>query len=182
MDSRSYGCGHCGSHIASQRGYSGHDELGRWEYIYICHRCGRPTYFDIAKRATPGALFGESIGDVEKTVDDLYEEARRSYAASSFTATVLCCRKLLMHIAVSQGSEAGGSFVSYVEFLAAKGYVPPGAKPWVDHIRQKGNEANHDIVIMSRADAEDLLSFSGMLLKLVFEFPAMAARRATPTS
>ena len=76
-----------------------------------------------------------------------------------------------MHIAVSKGAEEGKSFLQYVEFLSQKGYVPPDGKGWVDHIRERGNEANHEIKIMSADDAESLIQFSEMLLKLVFEFP-----------
>ncbi len=42
---------------------------------------------------------------------------------------------------------------------------------WVDHIRERGNEANHEITIMSADDAQSLIQFTEMLLKLVFEFP-----------
>jgi hypothetical protein len=56
--------------------------------------------------------------------------------------------------------------------LAAKGYVPPDGREWVDHIRQKGNEANHEIKVMTAQDARDLVSFLEMLLKFVYEFPA----------
>jgi hypothetical protein len=42
----------------------------------------------------------------------------------------------------------------------------------VDHIRKKGNEANHEIALMTRVDAEELLSFSEMLLKFIYEFPS----------
>lgn len=76
-----------------------------------------------------------------------------------------------MHIAVSKGAAPGKNFIDYVEFLSSKGYVPPDAKEWVDHIRTKGNEANHEIVIMSEEDAKDLIGFVVMLLKLVYEFP-----------
>lgn len=60
----------------------------------------------------------------------------------------------------------------YVEYLATKGYVPPHGHGWVDHIRKKGNEANHDIVLMTEADARDLLGFAEMLLKFIYEVPA----------
>jgi Domain of unknown function (DUF4145) len=76
-----------------------------------------------------------------------------------------------MHIAVEQGASEGQTFVKYVDYLAAKGYVPPNGRAWVDHIRSKSNEANHEITQMSRADAEELLTFVGMLLKIVYEFP-----------
>jgi Domain of unknown function (DUF4145) len=76
-----------------------------------------------------------------------------------------------MHIAVTKGAKEGESFLQYVEFLSQKGYVPPDGKGWVDHIRERGNEANHEIKIMSADDAQSLIQFSEMLLKLVFEFP-----------
>jgi hypothetical protein len=56
--------------------------------------------------------------------------------------------------------------------LALKGYVPPNGKEWVDHIREKGNEATHEIQMMTREDAEDLITFLEMLLKFMYEFPA----------
>ena len=108
---------------------------------------------------------------------EIYDEARQATSALSYTAAVLCCRKLLMHIAVAKGAKAGESFASYVDFLAVQNYVPPDAKEWVDHIRKTGNEANHEIVIMKREDAEDLLAFAEMLLKIIYEFPASTKRK-----
>jgi hypothetical protein len=85
-----------------------------------------------------------------------------------------------MHVAVAKGAPAGKNFVTYVEYLSDQNYVPPGAKTWVDHIRTKGNEANHEINIMKAEDASELLEFCGMLLKLVYEYPAAIARRYPP--
>ncbi len=76
-----------------------------------------------------------------------------------------------MSIAVAQGAKEGESFLAYVDDLAARGYVPPNGKAWVDHIRTKGNEANHEIKLMAQTDAEDLILFSEMLLKFIYEFP-----------
>lgn len=78
-----------------------------------------------------------------------------------------------MHVAIAKGAPAGANFVTYVEYLANQNYVPPGAKTWVDHIRKKGNEANHEINIMVEEDASELLEFCGMLLKLIYEYPAV---------
>lgn len=80
-----------------------------------------------------------------------------------------------MHLAVDKGAKAGGSFVGYVEFLSDNGYVPPGGKHWVDYIREKGNEANHEIKIMNREDATNLLNFTEMLLRLIYDFPGRIA-------
>ena len=37
--------------------------------------------------------------------------------------------------------------------------------------RKKSNEANHEISLMDTKDAEDLITFTEMLLKFVYEFP-----------
>jgi len=41
----------------------------------------------------------------------------------------------------------------------------------VDHIRQKGNEATHEIPNMGNEDAVELLEFIEMLLRVVYELP-----------
>jgi Domain of unknown function (DUF4145) len=74
--------------------------------------------------------------------------------------------------AVAQGAPENQTFMAYVEHLAASGYVPPHGKGWVDHIRKKGNEANHEIVLMEKDDAQELISFVEMLLKFIYEFPS----------
>jgi len=176
LRSKSYICGYCGNSLASNVGYiKTVDENGNGEgiaFVYICHHCHKPTFF-VGSEQTPGARPGEDVKGIDdKGVESLYKEARDSYSKNAYTATVLCCRKLLMHIAVSKGAEEGKSFMEYVEYLSSKNYIPPDAKDWVDHIRTKGNEANHEIVIMSEEEAKDLLSFIVMLLKLIYEFPS----------
>jgi hypothetical protein len=103
-------------------------------------------------------------------------------SVSAFTSSVLATRKLLMNVAVSQGADPNKTFQVYVNYLADKGYVPPNAKPWVDHIREKGNEATHEIPAI-KADAKDMLTFMEMILKLVFEYPQRVPKPiAPPTS
>jgi hypothetical protein len=155
-----YTCGFCGASVAPDKGWFGVRPQGgqRNATIYICHHCQGPTFIDPNGRRFPGIPFGEDVKDItDDGIATLYEEARRSSAASAYTAAVLCCRKVLMHVAVEKGAEPGKSFVSYVEHLATSGHIPPGAKEWVDHIRTKSNEANHEIVVMSSVDAEELL-------------------------
>ena len=85
----------------------------------------------------------------------------------------MLCRKLLMNIAVQKGAEKNLTFAAYVNFLEAKGYVPPDGKEWVEVIRKKGNEANHEIELMSGTDARNLIRFSEMLLRFIYEMPAL---------
>ena len=84
-----------------------------------------------------------------------------------------------MNIAVAQGAKQGESFIAYVEYLANSGFVPPNGRGWVDHIRSKGNEANHEIRLMSQPEAEELISFLEMLLKFIYEFPSKVPPIAT---
>jgi uncharacterized protein DUF4145 len=184
ITSRSYTCGYCGNPLASQNGWQGNlqsNPVKAGGYIYVCHQCSCPTFFDVREtftKQTPGVVFGNTVKDIpDKALSTLYEEARKCTGMGCFTASVLCCRKMLMHIAVSKGAKEGDSFVSYVDHLANNHFVPPDAKEWVDHIRKKGNEANHEVSIMGAEDAEELLSFVEMLMKVIYEFPATAKRK-----
>ena len=85
-----------------------------------------------------------------------------------------------MNIAVQQGAKEGLKFIEYVDHLAATGFIPPNGRGWVDHIRRKGNEATHEIALMSQADAEELIAFTEMLLKFIYEFPARVPPAPAP--
>jgi len=167
IGSKSFTCGFCGNLVASSVGYT--NSPTNWR-IYICSHCNKPTFF-YSDHQLPGVSPGEAVGHLPVNIESLYNEARNCIAASCDTAAVLLCRKLLMNIAVAQGAQEGDTFIKYVEYLAGKGYVPPNGQGWVDHIRKKGNEANHEIALMSKSDADDLILFIEMLLKFMYEFP-----------
>ena len=163
-----YTCGWCGNLVATPVGFYAQ---GADDRIYICPHCDKPTAF-AGRKQVPGTAYGATVAHLPAEISSLYQEARDCTAASCYTASVLICRKLLMNIAVSQGAKPGETFVSYVEYLASNGYVPPNGKGWVDHIRKKGNEATHEIKLMSQDDAQELISFAEMLLKFIYEFPS----------
>ncbi len=178
--SKQYDCGHCGNSLVSNKGYTG-TVKGSNAWIYVCHYCGQPTYFGPGNTQFPGAAFGRAVASIpSEEVKSLYDEARNCMKVNAFTASVLCCRKLLMNIAVSKDADEGLRFIEYVEFLSEKGYVPPDGKHWVDHIRDKGNEATHEIKVMQPEDAKDLITFIEMLLKFIYEFPAKV-KKPEPT-
>jgi hypothetical protein len=81
---------------------------------------------------------------------------------------------MLMKIAVERGAPEGLKFIEYVCYLSDKGYVPPKGKHWVDHIKKKGNEGRHEITLMGKSDATDLVGFLGMLLRFIYGFPKLA--------
>jgi hypothetical protein len=57
--------------------------------------------------------------------------------------------------------------------LGDNGFIPPNGKGWVDFIRQRGNEANHEIALMSEKDSFPLVLFTEMLLRFIYEMPWM---------
>lgn len=172
VGSETYTCGYCGDKVSSGAGYSAVYEGGAIGCIRICPGCKAPTLFK-AEKHFPGSAPGSAVVKVPESLSILYEEARQSAAAGAYTASVLVCRKMLMNIAVTEEAEEGKTFLSYVEYLADKGYVPPKGKVWVDYIRERGNEATHEIELMEEKDAVALVTFVEMLLKFIYEFPNM---------
>jgi Domain of unknown function (DUF4145) len=163
-----YRCGWCDAEVASRDGYR--TNVAPQATIALCPGCNQPTYMH-NNAQTPGPLPGKPVAKLPQGIDSLYAEARRAIAANAHTAAVLSFRKLLMHLAVAEGAAANLNFIQYVEYLDGKGFVPPKGKGWVDHIRTKGNEANHEIVLMTKEDAERLCTFTEMLLRFMYEFP-----------
>jgi hypothetical protein len=129
----------------------------------------------------PTAAFGKPVSHLpSQEVEALYDEARNCMGVAAYTATVMCCKKLLMNMAVTEGAKEGvtegakegKSFVQYLDYLERQGFIPAKGKEWVDYIRVNGNEANHQISVMERKDAEQFIIFLETLLRANYEFPA----------
>ncbi len=175
LRSRSFTCGHCGHKVGSASGYYSAAN----QSIYICPHCTHPSYWGDGMEQNPGVAPGRPVAHLPADIKGLYEEARTCAGAGSFTGAVLLCRKLLMNIGVQEGAEEGRSFVYYIDFLADKGFIPPNGRAWVDHIRKKGNEATHEISLMTGVDASELVTFTEMLLKFIYEFPGSMSQPDT---
>ena len=183
-----YECAYCNSAVASQIGIHGKAMLpiGRTlpiERICICPLCGRPTYIPAMGPQVPAPLPCKPVAHLPPDVQTLFTEARRAVSAGANTAAVMLCRTILMHLAVEQKAppktERGKSltFQYYVDYLVAQNLVPVGAKPWVDKIRELGNEAVHDLAVMSSGDAKLILEFTTLLLQILYETHGEMQRR-----
>jgi hypothetical protein len=168
----SFSCAFCGNRVASDKGWDGvvpgPQVVAR---IRICPDCSAPTFFE-GGRQVPGIPYGNVVRHLPDDIEELYAEARAAIAAGAPTAAVLCCRKLLMHIAVERGAKEDQNFVSYVQYLEEKNCIPVGAKAWVDQIRIKGNETNHQIQIKTQEDGMEMIDFTEMLLKVIYDYPS----------
>lgn len=181
MISRSFTCGYCGAYVSSEKGmpllepgsgyntnYYQKNNIG----VYICNNCCMPTfiYKDIQ---VPGNRYGSPVKGVPEEVNNVYEEARSCYAVNAYTGTVLLCRKLLMHVAVDLGADENLRFIEYINFLNEHHYVSVKSNEWIDQIRKYGNEATHEIEVSSKQDAQLILKFCEMLLKMNYEYPSI---------
>lgn len=171
-----YSCGYCGTHTTPSKGWISSTSENQQGFILICTKCNSPTFISRNTldgsyiKVVPAAKMGHTVSGLPPDVEALYDEARASTSTGAYTGAVLLCRKLLMHVAVEKQAVPGQQFIDYVNYLAQNGYIPPDGKGWLDYIRTKSNEANHEIVLMTPKDADDLISFSEMLLRLVYEF------------
>ena len=178
VEQRQFTCGHsgCGREVASNIGwFCTNPNTGMPEgYLYICPMCHYTTLFDdsVAPAAQiPGVSFGKVVEHLPEDIDDLYGEIRKATSARAYTSAVLSCRKILMHIAVEKGAAENKAFAFYIKYLADNHYAPPGSEAWVTKIKDSGNEANHEIKIMTKDEAEELVNFVQMLLTFIYEFP-----------
>lgn len=174
-----YTCGYCGSRVTSERGMSLNIDNGAgYSYnsvsqgVYICPNCKYPTFI-YEDMQVPGNNYGNSVAHVSKEVEDVYNEARKSFSVAAYTGSILLCRKLLMHVAVDFGAEENKNFVYYVNYLKDNHYVSQNSGEWIDSIRKFGNVATHQILVNTKEDAEKMIKFCEMLLKMNYEYPAL---------
>lgn len=117
------------------------------------------------------------------TGDDLtaWNEVRACLSAGAYTAALMMCRKLLFHIAVAHGLPAKNAkdraptFQEALDHLETEGVVTKLMLPWVAKIKDLGNDANHELPTMSKAEALDIAEFTRQLIRLAYELPAMVA-------
>ncbi|KAB2337641.1 DUF4145 domain-containing protein [Cytobacillus depressus] len=183
IGSVSYTCGFCNNDVAPSQGYYSTTQ----DYMFrditsgilaICPKCNLPTFINKINDnlQTPQPRLGKDIPFLPKEIKEIYNEARNCISVHAYNSAALSCRKLLMNVAFSKGAKAGEKFAVYVDFLDNNHFIPPGGKGWVDHIRKKGNEATHEIPNLKREDALELLDFTEMLLRNVFEMPGKMAK------
>jgi hypothetical protein len=183
IEEYSYTCGYCGTKTGVNVGY----QVGLPTHkIYICGGCKRPSFFEVDRDyneiyQTPAPAYGDDLQNLTKEIEQLYKQARRCIQAGAYTGCILICRKILMHVAVEEGAKPGESFLSYVTYLQTNNYIPPKGKGWVDYIRERGNEENHEVVLSNLGDATLLIDFTSMLLRNVYDFPARVPKPPTTT-
>ena len=117
---------------------------------------------------------------------DTWKEVRECLGVGAHSAAVMLCRKLLMHVAVSHGlpekdaKDRAPNFAQCVDHLIAEGIVTKRMEPWIDRIREVGNEANHELVPVGKDSALDVAMFTQKLLELAYEMDDTMAKVGPP--
>lgn len=123
----------------------------------------------------PTPAIDEDVEFLPENIQILFREARLAKSVQAYTAAVMVCRTIIMHVAVDRGAlekkENGqsNSFHFFVDYLEQNSIIPKGAKGWVDKIRTLGNEAIHDLSIMTENDTSLIIGFTTLLLKITYE-------------
>ncbi|GAA3613415.1 hypothetical protein GCM10022199_16760 [Marihabitans asiaticum] len=118
----------------------------------------------------------------------IWDEARTCFGASAYTAAVMLCRKLLLHVAVDKGlsprNDKGRapSFKECVDHLESEGVITRSMLSWVDRIKDVGNEATHEINPLTKGDAEAVGAFTQQLLTLAYALDNMMREQGVPVS
>ncbi|MCY8090770.1 DUF4145 domain-containing protein [Bacillus haynesii] len=176
-----YQCGHCDKEIGPTIGYyceldPQYTNTEITAVITICPNCNFPTTL-FKDKQIPYPKEGNNVSDLPQEIETIYNEIRVCMSNNAYTASVLLARKLLMNVAVHLGAEENQSFQHYVKYFDSENYIPKQSKDWVDIIRKVGNEATHEIPDINIDDAQEVLTFTEMLLKLIYEFPARIQNR-----
>ncbi len=173
--SREYTCYFCNKLVASDRGYRSRDLNSRsvYNYICICPHCTIPTTFTYSVNTkiftqVPKPLPLSSITGVKDDVKDLFEEVRRCMSTESYTAVAMICRKLLMNIAVDHGAEKNQQFQIYVEYIQKENLVSKSATELLKKIKNIGNDANHEIPQVSKAQANLILQLTNEVINQIY--------------
>lgn len=116
----------------------------------------------------------------------VWGEIRECLGVGANTAAVMLCRKLLMHIAVSHGLPAKNAkdfaptFAQCVDHLVTEGVVTKRMEPWIERIKEVGNEANHELSPVGKESALDVATFTQKLLELAYEMDDTMTKSEPP--
>ncbi len=80
-----------------------------------------------------------------------------------------------MHVTVEQGGSKDLTFNQGIDYMIGAGLIPKVSEPYAKHIKDLGNEANHEIREISRAEGERMIAFAELLCQNVYEQPGKLA-------
>lgn len=102
----------------------------------------------------------------------IFDEAALSFSSGAYTAAAMLARKVLMVCSHREGAKAGEQFTHYVDHITTQVLTFSKAKNAIDAIRKIGNEANHDVALVPRDQAQKSLEIVKYLLDTIYTLPS----------
>jgi hypothetical protein len=170
-------CWSCGATQMAQLAFTSSE---RWLRCVNCKSASVENDGSLAPAALPLSM----PGGVEGREAEVWQEARSCLSVGAHMAAVMLCRKILLHVAVGHGLAAEDekgrtpTFDTAVKHLREVGVITAKMTPWVDRIREIGNDANHQLGAISPAQALDVAKFTEQLLRLAYEMDALMVSSA----
>lgn len=174
-------CPHCGGNQALRVAFCNNVNVG--PYWYRCVTCLKG-FVKNGNLISPGSQPLRTPAGLPPIDLQIWTEVRTCLGSGAHAATVMLCRKLLFHIAVAHGLPAKNekdrapNFYEAVEHLQGEGLITKKMRPWVDRIKDVGNDANHELTPISAELAVDVATFTEQLLVLAYELDALMAQQA----
>ena len=107
-----------------------------------------------------------------------WQEIRQCLSVGTYTAAVMMCRKLLLHVEVAQGlpakndKDSAPTFAQVNSYLEDEGVITNKMRPWVDRIKDMGNDGAHEITPITENDAMAVARYAEQLLRMTYELVA----------
>lgn len=152
-------------------------DSGEWMWLR-CVRCLNGSVSNLGV-VSPGAQPFSVPAGLPEAERRTWAEVRGCLSVGAWSAAVTMCRKLLLHLAVANGLAAKGArdrapgFVECVNHLESEGVITKKMRPWVDRIKDVGNDANHELEPIDERQAMDVAGFAFQLLKLSYEMDTL---------
>lgn len=152
---------------------------------YLCTNCRRPSVLDhgVVKPETRPLRTPRGLPPTDMVI---WDEVRSCLGVYAYSATVMLCRKLLLHIAVDKGLPAKNSrnrapsYLDAVKHLESAGVITADMREWVEEIKDIGNDANHELTPITDIQATDVATFTEQLLVLAYEMRALRVGKERP--
>lgn len=173
-------CYYCGRdvaaevvHVHKEYSHGGQRVVPRTRWLQ-CGSCGEGSVMNAQGIVYPSAPAGRPVQGLPDEVANAWREARTAHAVTAYTAAEVMCRKILMYVAVDKAnSKVRQSFKEHVDDLAAAGLFAPSIKPAVDKVRDRGNDAAHELPHTTEQESLATLGITEHLLRGVYEIPAI---------
>ncbi|MCZ4563558.1 DUF4145 domain-containing protein [Rhodococcus sp. IEGM 1401] len=146
-----------------------------------CMSCRRGAVLNDRYGLAPSTMPLDVPQGLDADTEATWNEVRSCLSARAFTASVMMCRKLLMHMAVTEGlpekddKDRAPNFFQCIDHLQSEGVITKRNRKWVDRIKDIGNEANHDLASIDKEQATTVATFTRQLLHEVYELPFLEA-------